>query len=163
MTWDRYNLQDGILHKEGKVEEDSVNQLCLPSALKQDIFCAYHNHLCHQGKEKILSLIKRRFYWPGMDKKIQEMIKFCGRCVQHKTAALFPSTALCPISPLHFLHCLFPFSPLAHNLVLQCVCVLFVFHICIQCLSSWFYFQLFCFYHLEYIVLLTRFIFFPLS
>ena len=66
--------------------EKTVNQLCLSSALKQDIFCAYHNHLGHQGKERTLSLIKRRFYWPGMDKEIQEIVKFCGRCVRRKTA-----------------------------------------------------------------------------
>ena len=79
INWKRYNLKNGVLHKSGKIGEEAVNRLCLPSSLKLDIFTAYHNDLGHQGKERTLSLLKRRFYWPGMDKDVQNMIHQCGR------------------------------------------------------------------------------------
>ena len=33
-----------------------------------------------------LSLLKRRLYWPGMEKDVQNMIHQCGRCIRRKTA-----------------------------------------------------------------------------
>lgn len=35
-----------------------------------------------------MSLIKRRFYWPGMDKDFQDMIKYCGRKTAPKKKAV---------------------------------------------------------------------------
>ena len=86
IDWKRYNLKNGVLHKSRKIGEKAVNRLCLPSSFKLDIFTAYHNDLGHQGKERPLSLLKRRFYWPGMDKDVQNMIHQCGRCIRRKTA-----------------------------------------------------------------------------
>ena len=84
--WEKYNLKNGIVYKTGKIGEETINRLCLPSSLQHDIFMAYHNNLGHQGKERTLSLLKRRFYWPGMDRDVQNMIRQCGRCIRRKTA-----------------------------------------------------------------------------
>ena len=84
--WEKYNLKNGIVYKVGKIGEETVNRLCLPSSLQQDIFMAYHDNLGHQGKERTLSLLKRRFYWPGMDKDVQNMIRQYGHCLPRKTA-----------------------------------------------------------------------------
>ena len=84
--WERYELKDGIICKTGNIGEESVSRVCLPMSLQQDIFMAYHNNLGHQGKERTLSVLKRRFYWPGMDKDVQNMIRQCGRCIRRKTA-----------------------------------------------------------------------------
>ena len=84
--WERYELKDGIICKPGNIGEESVIRVCLPMSLQQDIFMAYHNNLGHQGKERTLSLLKRRFYWSGMDKDVQNTIRQCGRCIRRKTA-----------------------------------------------------------------------------
>ena len=84
--WEKYNLKSGIVYKSGKIGEEIVNRMCLPSSLQQDIFMVYYDNLRHQGKERTLSFLKRQFYWPGMDRDVQNMIHQCGCCIGHKTA-----------------------------------------------------------------------------
>ena len=84
--WEKYNLKNGIVYKTGKIGEETINKLCLPSSLQQDIFMGYHDNLGHQSKERTLPLSKRRFNWPGMDRDVQNMICQCVRCIRRKTA-----------------------------------------------------------------------------
>ena len=38
----------------------------------------------HPGKDRTTSLIRERFYWPGMNKDIEEWIQRCERCIKRK-------------------------------------------------------------------------------
>ena len=39
----------------------------------------------HPGKDRTLSLLRDRFYWPGMHKDTEQWIEQCGRCIRRKT------------------------------------------------------------------------------
>jgi hypothetical protein len=39
----------------------------------------------HPGKDRTLSLLRDRFYWPGMYKDAESWIEQCGRCLRRKT------------------------------------------------------------------------------
>lgn len=41
-------------------------QLVLPNSHSQAVWREYHHALDHTGKEKVLLVLRRRFYWPGM-------------------------------------------------------------------------------------------------
>ena len=41
--------------------------------------------LGHQGTDRTTSLIKQRFFWPGMDSYIRERVRQCERCIKRKT------------------------------------------------------------------------------
>ena len=84
-SWENYLIQDDILYRETTISEERVEQLVLPSALKDDIFKAYHDDLGHQGRDRTTSLIRRRFYWPGMNQYIRQKVQLCSRCVRRKT------------------------------------------------------------------------------
>ena len=84
--WQNYHLKDGVLYKKFASEETTIDRLCLPASLRTDILKAYHDDLGHQGRERTMSLVKRRFIWPGMDKDITDFIHKCGRCIRRKTA-----------------------------------------------------------------------------
>lgn len=45
-----------------------------------------HNDAGHPGIDRTISLLKDRFYWPGMNKAMEEWIKNCDRCIKRKTA-----------------------------------------------------------------------------
>ena len=45
-----------------------MKQLVVPERLPIDMFKAYHDDLGHQGHDRTLSLMKRRIFWPGMDR-----------------------------------------------------------------------------------------------
>ena len=86
LTWERYNLKDGILYRTTSINGEDVDQLVLPPSLIDTIFKAYHDDLGHQGRDRTISLIRRRFFWPGMSKDIKSRIQKCGRCIRRKTA-----------------------------------------------------------------------------
>ena len=86
LTWERYNLKDGILYRTTSINGEDVDQLVLPPSLTDTIFKAYHDDLGHQGRDRTTSLIRRRFFWPGMSKDIKSRIQKCGRCIRRKTA-----------------------------------------------------------------------------
>ena len=84
--WERYLLKDGVLYKTATVSGEEFDILCLPRTLWDDVFQAYHTDLGHQGRDRTLSLIKRRFFSPGLENYIKRRIETCGRCIRRKTA-----------------------------------------------------------------------------
>ena len=49
-------------------------------------FSGLHDEAGHHGRDRTLSLIKSRFYWPGLDHFVDKRIRECGRCIMRKTA-----------------------------------------------------------------------------
>lgn len=47
---------------------------------------ALHDDMGHPGKDRTLSLIKDRFYWPCMDTDVGLLITDCGRCTRRTTS-----------------------------------------------------------------------------
>ena len=39
----------------------------------------------HQGRDRTFSLVRQRFYWPGLEADVEQKIKNCVRCIQRKT------------------------------------------------------------------------------
>ena len=50
----------------------------------------------HPGKDRTLSLLRDRFYWPGMYKDAESWIEQCGRCLRRKT----PTNQRAPLVPI---------------------------------------------------------------
>jgi len=48
------------------------------------MFRCLHDDLGHQGRDRTTSLMKERFYWPGLDAFVAEKVKQCGRCTRRK-------------------------------------------------------------------------------
>ena len=49
------------------------------------MFKAYHDDLGHQGRDRTISLLRQRFFWPGMNRFVKEKVKACDRCIRRKT------------------------------------------------------------------------------
>ena len=57
----------------------------LPSEYRKMLLMGLHNETGHPGIHRTISLVKDRFYWPGMNKAIEEWIQSCDRCIRRKT------------------------------------------------------------------------------
>lgn len=57
----------------------------LPIACASTVIEALHDDMGHPGTDRTLSLIKDRFYWPGMNKDVELWITECERCTTRKT------------------------------------------------------------------------------
>jgi hypothetical protein len=91
-------LVDDVLYREVIIGEDRKRQLVLPTAHIQTILETLHDDMGHPGKDRMLSLIRDRFYWPGRDKAVEEWISQCGRCIWRKTPASSRRAPLVSIS-----------------------------------------------------------------
>ena len=78
-------IVDGILYRHVKVDDDKKQQLVLPTIHTNSVLQALHDDMGHPGKDRTLSLLKERFYWPGMTKDVEEWIASCGRCIRRKS------------------------------------------------------------------------------
>ena len=82
--WGRFKVEEGILLRCFTQQGQDTQQLVLPAKFREDMFKAYYEYLEHQGRDRTLSLMKRRLYWPGMSPYVKSKIKQCGRCIRRK-------------------------------------------------------------------------------
>ncbi len=74
----RLKIQENVLYRQRK--ETTANpqwQVAAPKPLRSQIFKACHHHAmaAHQGVVRTAALIKRRFYWPRMQKDVEAWCK----------------------------------------------------------------------------------------
>ena len=84
-NFDRLKLHHGILHREVVIDDEPRLQQILPSALIPEVLHYLHDCFGHQGRDRTTSLVKERFFWPGMTKDIEDWIANCGRCIRRKS------------------------------------------------------------------------------
>lgn len=58
--------------------------MVVPYSQRRKVLTDYHQGAGHTGITKTLELIKRQFYWPGMNEDIQSWINSCKQCCKHK-------------------------------------------------------------------------------
>ena len=64
--------------------ETGYLQFVLPRPFRKQALEACHDEVGHLGVERTTSLLKNRFYWPGMENDIEEYVKTCPRCLKFK-------------------------------------------------------------------------------
>ena len=52
-----------------------VDQIVIPPSLKNLVYQELHEKIGHLGGERVYQLAKDRFYWPGMEKRLQIILK----------------------------------------------------------------------------------------
>ena len=90
-NFNKFKLVRGALFRQ----TDGVDQLVLPECRKAEVLRALHDDAGHQGSDKTLSLLKERFFWPGMTTEVAKYVEQCGRCVRFKKRA-----SVAPLSPI---------------------------------------------------------------
>jgi transposase InsO family protein len=79
-------LKDNILYRKHEVDGQATFQLVLPSKYWKDALKGLHDDVGHPGRDRTLSLIRERFYWPGLNTHVQQWIGSCDRCLKRKTS-----------------------------------------------------------------------------
>ena len=79
--------RNGVLHRKVVLNGQDFLQFVLPPAFQENIFTALHGDLGHLGRDSTMSLIKQRFYWPGMDTFIKNKVTSCGGCIRRKAGS----------------------------------------------------------------------------
>ena len=96
--FDKLVLMTDVLYRVTGDDDGERHQLLLPDSYKDFAWSHLHCDLGHPGRERSLSLLQERFYWPGMYEFVENKIKSCKRCVVAKSPHLPESAPLHPIS-----------------------------------------------------------------
>lgn len=79
--------------------------MVVPEGQVQHLLRAYHAQLGHQGKEWTVSLLRRHFYWSGMEAAVGLYVQGCACCMLFKARreAKAPLVPVRPRAPLHMI------------------------------------------------------------
>ena len=87
----QFKLKHGILYRKTQVNDKARLQLVLPLSYRPKAAMAgCHDLVGHLGQDRVLELLRVRFYWPGMHMDVASYINSCSRCIRRKTQ---PDTA----------------------------------------------------------------------
>ena len=75
-----------MLYRDAMIDGQLRPQLVLPSRFVSEVLDGVHNKTGHPGRDRTLSLLRDRFYWPGMSSDVDQWIKRCRRCLCRKSA-----------------------------------------------------------------------------
>jgi hypothetical protein len=87
-----YSMEAGLLFYQGRIVVPDNEDL------QRDLIATFHDSPIagHPGQQRMLELISRRYYWPGMRAKIFHYVETCKTCQQIKR----PKPSPIPIEPL---------------------------------------------------------------
>ncbi|PJE77975.1 hypothetical protein CI610_03096 [invertebrate metagenome] len=92
-VWDSLKLKRGVLYRCLQQGDSTIDQLFIPSSMKDRVLTCLHDDVGHPGRDRTLSLLRDRFFWPCLSKDVDAWIKKCPRCVLRKT----PTTQRVPL------------------------------------------------------------------
>ena len=96
-------LTKGILFRKSYTDNTSskkiIWQLVVPKTHRHKAILGCHDDIGHQGRVRTLSLLRERFFWPGMQVEATQHIAKCSRCLKRKS-----TPQVVPLQPFWFLN-----------------------------------------------------------
>ena len=83
--WQKLSFINNVLYKTTNIDGQPVKQLLLPMHFKSTVLKLLHDDMGHQGRDRTKSLVRSRFYWPGLDADVDEKVRTCDRCILRKS------------------------------------------------------------------------------
>ena len=78
-------LKHGVLYKKARVNARTKHLLVIPQSYRQRAMEGCHDQVGHLGQDRVLDLLRDRFYWPGMHADVVSYINSCPRCLRRKS------------------------------------------------------------------------------
>ena len=103
----------GLLYKHVMDSGKQFLALVIPKSWKYTVLVEAHDKLGHQGNSHTSCLIKRQYYWKGMNKDIRKYITNCTLCRHEKTKVQRYPLQVAEIPDR-------PFDKIAIDLVTEC-------------------------------------------
>uniref|UniRef100_A0A8C7WRQ0 Gypsy retrotransposon integrase-like protein 1 n=1 Tax=Oryzias sinensis TaxID=183150 RepID=A0A8C7WRQ0_9TELE len=99
LTWD---VESRVLQAQGEEPNHPIappNTLYVPTSLRSEVLSWGHASriACHAGVHRTLNLLKRRFFWPSMEKDVRGYVAACTVCARSKTGNSPPAGFLQPL------------------------------------------------------------------
>ena len=73
------------MYKTARVNARTRQLLVVPLSCRQRAMEGCHDQVGHLGQDRVLDLLRDRFYWPGMHADVVSYINSCPRCLRRKS------------------------------------------------------------------------------
>lgn len=83
-TFGKLKMREGMLYKEVVGDDGPSYKLVIPKKLKMEVLQGLHDTMGHPARDRTISLVRDRFYWPNMYQEIEEYVSNCHRCLKRK-------------------------------------------------------------------------------
>ena len=100
-------IRDYMLHVQTTPpgSNDTIPVFVVPVNRRQIAIDGCHRNAGHQGHDRTLSLMKERFWWPGMRTALFLVLQNCGRCKQFEAKGELPGMELIMCTqPMELVH-----------------------------------------------------------
>ena len=102
-------LSKDILYRKSYTDNSSSRkvlwQLVVPKAYRTRALAGCHDDVGHQGRMRTISLLRERFFWPGMQEEATQYVVKCSRCLRRKTTPqVAPFQPTYVTQPLELVH-----------------------------------------------------------
>ena len=111
--FDTFTHVKGLLYKHVMDSGKQFLALVIPKSWKYTVLVEVHDKLGHQGNSHMYCLIKRQYYWKGMNKNIRKYIANCVLCQREKAKVQHYPLQMTEIPDR-------PFDKIAIDLVTEC-------------------------------------------
>ena len=76
LTWE----EDGVAYMEGRIYVPNNKEI------RKEILREHHNpaDIGHPGQHRMMELLKRNYWWPGLKEDVKRYIQGCFKCQQNK-------------------------------------------------------------------------------
>ena len=92
-------------YSDNSTSKKTLWQLIVPKLFRGRALLGCHDDVGHQGILRTLSLLRERFYWPGMQEEATQHILKCSRCLRRKTPPqVAPLQPILVTQPLELVH-----------------------------------------------------------
>ena len=102
-----FTIQDNLLYFQSTPtnSQDSAPVFVVPEKDWQAAIDGCHRSAGHQGRDRMLSLMKERFWLPGMSQALLKSVANCGKCIQYEAKGqLPPMQPIICTEPLELVH-----------------------------------------------------------
>ena len=103
----QFKLKQGILYRKSQIKNNDRArlQLVLPLSHSQKAMAGCHDQIGHLGQDRLLELLRDRFFWPGMHMDVASYINSWPRCIRRKTQPdIAPLHNIKATQPLELIH-----------------------------------------------------------
>lgn len=78
-------LKRGVLYRRTEHDGTEMFQLILPPDYREEALKGVHDNVGHLGRDRAITLLRDRFFWPKMGLDLAKRISNCQRCLRRKT------------------------------------------------------------------------------
>ena len=92
-------------YSDNSTTKKTLWQLVVPKHFRERALFGCHDDVGHQGILRTLSLLRERFYWPGIQEEATQYVMHCSRCLRRKTPPqVAPLQPILVTQPLELVH-----------------------------------------------------------